>query len=250
MLLTKSKFLTGLKCPRCFWKAMHEKTTEEISLQKEQIIDHGIQVGEIAKKLFHNSMDLSKKDFKSNIEATQDCLFLNYVLFEAGIGVNNLYARMDILVPNADESYDIVEVKSSTQVKDEHIYDVAFQKYVCEKSGVNINQCHVLHINNSYVKQGELKLEELFIKENITDKVEEFYPNLPELIEELINIYKLPEAPEVNANKYLFSEYPCEFDSDCWSFLPKNNVSKLYRIRKDKVADLFRGNIFEIKDVP
>jgi hypothetical protein len=224
---------------------MHEKTTEEVSLQEDQIIKQGIQVGELAKKLFKNGIDLSNSDFKSNIKATQDCLFLNHVLFEAGIEVDNLYLRMDIIVPNADESYDIVEVKSSTKVKNEHIFDVAFQKYVCEKSGVNINKCHILHINNSYIKQ-----EELFKKEDITDKVEEFYPNVPVLIEEMINIYNLPEAPEVNANKYLFNEYPCEFDSDCWSFLPKYNVSKLYRIRKDKVADIFRGNIFEIKNVP
>ncbi|MVX65924.1 DUF2779 domain-containing protein [Clostridium chromiireducens] len=250
MLLTKSKFLTGLKCPRCFWKVMHEKTTDEISVQEEQNIKQGIQVGELAKKLFKNGIDLSNSDFKSNIKATQDCLFLNYVLFEAGIQVDNLYARMDILIPNADESYNIVEVKSSTSVKDEHIFDVAFQKYVCEKSGVNINRCYILHINNSYIKQGELKLEQLFIKEDITDQVEEFYPNVPALIEELINIYNLPEVPEVNANRYLFNEYPCEFDSDCWSFLPKYNVSKIYRINKSKVAGLFRDNIFEIKNVP
>lgn len=250
MLLTKSKFLTGLKCPRCFWKAMHEKTTKELSFQVDQIINQGIQVGELAKKLFKNGIDLSSSDFKSNINATEDCLFLNYVLFEAGIEVDNLYARMDILVPNNDESYDIVEVKSSTSVKEEHIFDVTFQKYVCEKSGVNINRCHILHINNSYIKQGELKLEELFIKEDITDKVEEFYPNVPVLIEEMGNIYNLSEAPEVNANRYLFNEYPCDFDSDCWSFLPEHNVSKLYRINKKKVAGLFRDNIFEIKDVP
>ena len=250
MLLTKSKFLTGLKCPRCFWKAMHEKTTKEVSFQVDQIINQGIQVGELAKKLFKNGIDLSSSDFKSNIKATEDCLFLNYVLFEAGIEVDNLYARMDILVPNNDESYDIVEVKSSTSVKEEHIFDVAFQKYVCEKSGVNINRCHILHINNFYIKQGELKLEELFIKEDITDKVEEFYPNVPVLIEEMGNIYNLSEAPEVNANRYLFNEYPCDFDSDCWSFLPEHNVSKLYRINKKKVAGLFRDNIFEIKDVP
>ena len=132
--------------------------------------------------------------------------------------MDNLYTRIDILVPNTDESYDIVEVKSGTKVKNEHIYDVAFQKYVCEKAGISINECHILHLNSSYVKEGEIDLNELFIKENITDKVQEFYPDIPHLIEELINIYNLPQAPVVNANKYLFNEYPCKFDSDCWSF--------------------------------
>jgi hypothetical protein len=249
MLLTKSKFLIGLECPKCFWKAMNESNKEELSNQEEQIIKQGTQVGELAKKLFNNSIDLSNKDFKSNIDATTDCLYLNHVIFEAGFKVDNLYARIDILVPNSDESYDIVEVKSSTKVEDKHIYDVAFQKYVCEKAGVSINQCYVLYINNSYIKNGDIDLGHLFVKENVTDRVERFYAEVPDLIDKLTNIYKLPQAPEITADKYLFNEYPCDFNSDCWSFLPKNNASKLYRINKKKVAELFRKGVYEISEV-
>jgi hypothetical protein len=249
MLLTKSKFLIGLKCPRCFWKAMKETMRSEPSLQKDQFIKQEIQIGELAKRLFKNAIDLGGKELESNIKATEDCLFLNNVIFQAGFKVDSLYSRIDILVPNSDESYDIVEVKNSTKVKDQHISDVAFQKCVCEKAGVSISQCYVLHINGSYVKDGEINLNELFVKENITDKVEEFYPHIPQLIEELTNIYELTQAPEVNANKYLLNEYPCEFDSECWSFLTKNNVSKLYKIKKNKVAELFRNNIFKISEI-
>ena len=85
MLITKSKFLIGLQCPRCFWKSMHENITNKLSLQGEQIIKQGIQIGNLAKNLFSNAMDLSNMEFNSNIEATKDCLFLNHVIFEAGI---------------------------------------------------------------------------------------------------------------------------------------------------------------------
>lgn len=250
MLITKSKFLIGLKCPRCFWKSMHEKVLNELSLQEKQIIKQGIQIGDLAKNLFDKAMDLSNMEFRSNIDATKDCLFLNHVIFEAGFIVDDLYARIDILVPNTDKSWDIVEVKSGTKVKDEHIYDVAFQKYVCERAGISINKCHLLHLNGSYVKEGQINLNELFVKENISDKVEEFYNKIPQLIEELMKIYKLLQAPVVNANKYLANEYPCQFDSECWSILPKDNASKLYKLRKSKAAELFKNNIFEMSKVP
>lgn len=250
MFITKSKFLIGLECPRCFWKAMNEKNNDELSHQQDQIIKQGSQVGELAKSLFSNGIDLSKNNFNENLEATKDYLYLDYVIFEGGFKVDNLYARVDILVPNSDESYDIVEVKSSTKVEDRHIYDIAFQKYVCEKSGVSIKECHVLHINNSYIKDGDINLNELFIKENITNEVESIYAQIPMLIEELTNIYKKDEAPILEAKEYLLKKYPCNFDSECWSFLPKYNVSKLYKIKKNKAAELIKNDVVDIVSVP
>jgi len=42
-------------------------------------------------------------------------------LFEVRILAGKLYSRMDILSPPAEEEWDIVEVKSSSGVKDVHI---------------------------------------------------------------------------------------------------------------------------------
>jgi len=249
MLITKSKFLTGLECPKCFWKAMHEKVINELTMQQEQIIKQGIEIGNLAKKLFPSGLDLGNMSIEKNVEVTRNSLDLNKVIFEATIREDNLYARIDIIVPN-DDGFDIVEVKSGTKVKEHHIYDVAFQKYVCERAGIIINRCYILHLNSAYIKEGELDLEALFTKEDITTKVDEFYNNMPQLIEDLMDIYNLPEAPEINADKYLLKEYPCQFDSECWSFLPKDNVSKLYRLRKRKAAELIRNNILEIAEVP
>lgn len=250
MVITKSKFLIGLECPRCFWKAMHEKTESQFTAQEEQIINNGAKVGNLAKELFSNAIDLSNIGIARNTELTRNSLSLNKVIFEAGIQEDNLYARIDILVPNDNDTWDIVEVKSGTKVENKHIYDVAFQKYVCERAGITINQCYVLHLNSSYIRKGEIDLEKLFIKENVTVNVEEVYGNIPQLIEDLMDICNLKEAPEINANRYLLKEYPCQFDSECWSFLPKNNVSKLYKIKKSKAADFIRKDILEIPEVP
>jgi len=41
----------------------------------------------------------------------------------------DIYSRIDILRPNGDRTFDIIEVKSSTQVKPENIEDcILFQR--------------------------------------------------------------------------------------------------------------------------
>ena len=251
MFLTKSKFNIGLNCPRCFWNAVKETEIEEGSYPQEESSKEDAKVRELAKSLFDNTVDLSKKDFESNIEVTIEGVPLKSVIFGAGFKSFNLYARVDILVPSIDEdSYDLIEVRSSTRVKDEFIYEVAFQKYVCEKAGLKIKECKVLHLYDSYIKKGETNLNELLVTINVTEKVQEFYPEIPKIIGRLHKISELAEAPEINASKYLLKEYPCDFNSDCWSFLPKDNASQLYRINKGKVVKLFMNNIFEISKVP
>lgn len=250
MFLNKSKFNIGLNCPRCFWNAMKDTGIEEGSSPKDEFSKEDVEIRELAKSLFDNTVDLSKEELQSNMEAILENVPLNAVIFGAGFKVHNLYARVDILVPSGEDGYDLIEVRSSTKVKDEFIYEVAFQKYVCEKAGVNIKECKVLNLYDSYIKKGDTNLKELLAIINITEKVQEFYTEIPQIIRRLHKISELPEAPELKIEKYLLKEYPCEFSSACWYSLPKDNASQLYRINKDKVLKLFGNGIFEISKVP
>ena len=58
---------------------------------------------------------------------TKELLKERKPLFEAGILAGRLYSRVDILSPAGEAGWNIIEVKSSTSVKDVHIDDVAFQ---------------------------------------------------------------------------------------------------------------------------
>ena len=65
---------------------------------------------------------------------------------------NQLYARVDILKPRQAQGKslpqqrieDMVEVKSSTDVKDENIADVAFARHVVKSCGVTVNRCFLV----------------------------------------------------------------------------------------------------------
>ncbi len=130
-LLSKSKYITGLQCPRLIWTQFHEpEKLPETDPVTQHIFDQGHLVGELAKKLFPEGIDISTEDFMGNISNTMNLLKKRKPLFEAGILAGNLYSRVDILHPVAEEEWDIVEVKSSTSLKDVHISDVAYQRYL------------------------------------------------------------------------------------------------------------------------
>lgn len=247
-ILSKSEYLQGLQCPKLLWIAINDKKRiPEVEETKQKLFDEGKIVGEYAKKLFPSGISI-KTDFSKNLEETKKLLKENKPLFEPALMADRLYSRADILEPIKD-GWNIIEVKSSTEVKDENIQDVAFQKYVYEKAGLKINKCFILYLNNQYVRKGEIKISELFIKEDITGKVAEEIKLVPERVKLFLKIIDSKE-PEVKISDNCNKPHECALKKECWSFLPKeNSVFDLYRGGK-KSWTLFEQNILAIKDIP
>jgi len=106
--------------------------------------------------LFPNGICLDTDNFMGNIRQTEELLEQRKPLFEAGISADGLYSRLDILNPVGKNKWDIIEVKSSTSLKDVNIHDVSFQKLCCVRAGLMIRNCKLAYINNQYVKNGEI----------------------------------------------------------------------------------------------
>ncbi len=162
-ILSKTKYITGLQCPRLIWVQINDpEKIPETDPVTQHVFDQGHFVGELAQKLFPGGISVPQDNFMGNIDMTKELLKERKPLFEAGILAGNLYSRVDILSPTGEEGWDIVEVKSSTSVKDVHINDVAFQRYCCNQSGLNVRICYLVLINNQYVREGEIDPAGLF----------------------------------------------------------------------------------------
>ena len=68
---------------------------------------------------------------------------------------------------------DLYEIKSSTGVKEDHLYDLAFQKVVLQNNGFTIRNVYVMHVNNQYVRHGEIEPDKLVANTEVTDQVAE-----------------------------------------------------------------------------
>jgi len=262
ILLSKSKYLNGLQCLKLLWAATNKKDLiPEIDESTQYRFDEGHEVGELAKSLFKNGIELTDEDFGRNLERTQECMINDCEnkgkrrpLFEAAFKVpyetGELYARADVLVPVGKNEWDIIEVKSATQTKDVNIQDVSFQKFVYGKAGLKIRRCFVMHLNNEYVRKGEIKAKKLFIKEDVTVLVDEAIKGIEERISTMLKVLSQKDIPIIKLGPYCTEPYTCPLYDFCWKDVPDNSVFDLYRIRKTEAFELFEKGVVSIGDVP
>jgi len=248
-LLSKTKYLTGLQCLKLLWLQINDpKRLPQVDLATQFIFDQGHVVGELAKNLFPEGINTPTGDFMGNIAATRELLNERRPLFEAGILAGRIYSRIDILRPANGNQWDIIEVKSSTSIKEVNIHDVSFQRHCCESQGLPINHCYLAYINNQYIKDGEINTQELFKVDDITDLVGEVSHGIHNRIENMFEDMAREKCPEIGIGPHCRDPYECAL-AECWDFLPEHNIFNMYYGGK-KCFELYDSGIFTVKEIP
>jgi len=248
-LLSKSKYLYGLQCPRYLWVACNEPDTIPApDVNTQHIFDQGHLVSELAKRLFPVGIDVPTDNFIGNVAMTKRFLNERRPLFEAGMLYGRVYSRIDILNPINDDEWDIIEVKSSTSVKEINLHDVSFQRLCCQDNGLRIGKCFLAYINNQYVRNGEVDPAQLFVLQDVSDEVAALSEGLRDRITKMLDAIGAPSCPEVTVGVHCSDPYPCPL-TDCWDSLPEHNVFTLYRGGK-KSDELYHSGVLSIADIP
>ena len=249
MLLSKSKYLNGLQCLKYLWILLNApEQVAKVDASTQFRFDQGHQVGELAKKLFPTGINVPNDNFNNNITQTNELLKQRQILFEAGIKSADFYSRVDILIPVDKYEWDIIEVKSSTEVKNEHIQDASFQRFCCEKNGLKIRNCHIAYINNKYVRQGDIDSKQIFKIQDITREVNGAVMGIEDRVDNMLEVMSSLECPNMLIGIHCNTPYPCPVSS-CQELLPDNTILELYWGGKKKY-ELFHDGILFIKDIP
>ena len=248
--LSKSKYINGIQCLKLLWVSINDPTRlPQYDAATQHVFDQGHMIGELAQQLYPGGIKLETENIGTNIRETIASLKLRKPLFEAAFSGNRLYCRVDILNPSAGESWDIVEVKSTNDVKDEQLYDVSFQRHCCQLNGIKINHCHIMHLNREYVKQGDIDLRQLFVTEDVTDRLKEFADSLETRIAEMLSVIDSDDCPETAIGRHCNNPYACLLQEECWKHLPSHNVMTLYSGKK-LGEELMAQGILDISKIP
>jgi len=250
--LSKSKYMDSLRCPKLLWCEYNNKSilpAEDES--SKDVIEQGMLVESFARKLFPDGITIEREHSPvKQLQKTRDAMKSRKPLFGAGFQYKELYALADILNPVGKDEWDLYEVKSSTEAKPEHITDVAFQKYVYEKADVKIRHCYLMHINNEYVRKGEINPKQLFTSKDITEKCAGLFPSIEAGIKIAVKVINAKAEPKVNIGFHCGNPWGCPLTEKCWSFLPeKDSVYSLYR-GKSLALELISKGILKITDIP
>ena len=246
-ILTKSKYILGLECPRHLWITFNQpEKIRKVTLAEEFKFSEGDKVGQLAKTLFSDGIDLPAENYSENLQQTKEAMKKGKPLFEAGFTFENCFSRADILVP-AGKEWDIIEVKSGTEVKDINVHDVSFQKYVYESNGLKIRKCFLMHLNKEYFRKGKLDAKKLLVKEDITSQVNAV-KDIKERIDKMFEIISSDKPPKAGLliDKMIKEGHHDCFTENCIDDLPENHVFCLYRGNK-LACELFENGIMHIK---
>jgi len=231
--------MIGLKCPKHLWCVFN--APEKIKkFQNQALLQQGIDIGKLATKLYPG-IDIP---FKNAIQLTKEALTKHQPLFEASFIVNNSYCKVDILRP-IDNHWDIIEVKSSTTVKEDHLYDVAFQTYCLNKAGLTIGKSNVMVINTSYVRDQIIDLQQLFKLHDVTSDIAPMIDAVEENIDRMLGIIKGP-MPTPTYGVDCVSPLDCPV---CSQDLTGATVLDLYRIGAS-AWPLINVGIRDVNNIP
>lgn len=251
--ISKTRFSQGLQCPKLLWSAFNAKHLfPEVDAGLQAVFDQGREVGSLAKRLLPNGVEVEADptDFEGAIQLTQKLLPSRRPIFEAAVSASGGYARADILNPVGKDGWDIIEVKSTTSLKDVHIPDLAFQAWVFSEAGISIRRCFLCHVNGTFVRHGEIDPKQIFTLRDVTAEVAEFSRDIEERIGQMGKTIRAAKCPEIQIGKQCDNPFTCPLHDNCWSFLPPHNVLDLYDDKKGRRWDLLNRGVLQIAEIP
>lgn len=243
----------GRQCSKLLWFRYNAK--DQIPAPKEAqqaIFDQGHLVGALAKQLFPGGIEIDPEpaDLEGAIRLTQNALFLRRPIYEATRSFGGGCARADILIPVAGYAWDLVEVKSSTQLKEEvHLPDLAFQAYVFTGAGMKLRKCFLAHINNEFVRHGPVDPKKFFTLQDVTRPVLVMTREIQDQIDAMQRVISAKSHPDIQIGPHCDNPYSCPLHDRCWSFLPEASVFTLYR-GGAKCFSLLQQGIQKLADIP
>jgi len=250
--LSKTKYLNGLQCKKLLWYIYNEPTViPEPDEATQAVFEQGHLVGDYAKNLFPTGVEVDHtKSFEEGLRSTKELILKRVPIFEAALTYKNCYARADILEPVGRDKWDLIEVKSSTDLKDVNYHDIGFQYYLYSGAGLKIDKCYLMCIDNTYIRKGEIEPNKLLKKIDVTEEIKNLYSkNIETNVAEMVEAIKAKTFIEIGVGSHCNDPYDCTLIEKCWSFLPERNVFLLYSNNKLPMA-LMKDGILELAKIP
>ena len=250
MYLSKSKYCNAIQCNKLLWLDTY-KNEEKEEISNASVLDNGTEVGILAKELLGNHIDIEfNEDLNKMIEDTQKVMKenKNIVITEASFDYNHNFCSVDLL-KKENNSYEIYEVKSSTEIKDIYLDDISYQYYVLSKLNLKVTSSYIIYINKDYIRKGELNLKELFTIENVTDKVLLKQKEVENKIEEINTYMVQKKEPSKEVGMQCVTPYPCPFFKYCTKHLPEKNIFKIHGMNNKQKFKLYQEGIYQYEDL-
>ena len=257
--LSKSLYIKGLQCQKTLWLEKHNKAVlTPPGTDAMATIEEGNVVGSLACALFPGGRKITTKGISLSQKVVLTQKWINegvHDIYEATFEFDGVLVMVDILHKNADGSFEIYEVKSSTKAKDIFKQDVSIQYYVLNGLGYDVSDVYITTLNTDYVRSGELDIKQLFTHVKVTSEVLALQGDIP------ANLGKFRDMltddlnePDIDIGWHCKNPHECDAMDYCWQQqrgIPEYSVFNIFSLTKtSKALGLFQKGVVDIKDIP
>ncbi len=258
--LSKSKFLSGLQCHKRLYLEVHQPSlATKPDAATQAMFDMGTEVGELARSRFPGGALVT-----AGYRQTEDALAQTAALiqdltvpaiFEAAFLHGGVLIRADVLerVQAAEEQscgWRLIEVKSSTKVKDVHLEDLAVQSEVILGAGLTLVSVCLMHINTGYLyRDGAIDLTELFSIQDLSDAVAQRRAAVPERLATMNRMLLQTQPPAIEPDQHCHTPFDCPFWEHCTKDKPARWIHYLPG-SKQVVDQLTQQGVTTIDEIP
>ena len=211
-------------------KNMPEEFDEGV--MNQAVLSAGNDVGDLAMGLFGDYTEVPYSEHLSDmIPATQKLIEKGVKnICEASFSYDGCFCSVDILKNLGGNKVEIYEVKSSTSVHWIYEHDVSYQNYVLTKLGFDVQKVCLVHINNEYVRHGELELDKLFTIVDLTETAKSKFSEVEENIAKFRKYLEQKTEPECAVGCQCSNPYDCGYWSHCAVDMPEDGGPTVWDI--------------------
>jgi len=250
--LTKSRFLSGLQCHKRLWFEIHQPLEEAIVPNAAML--QGRAFDEVVRHLRPGEVISRDAGMPAAIAQTKKVLAKGAgapsTLYQPAFRAGNLAVIVDML-RRSGAAFDLIEVKASTQVKERHLPDAAFQALVLQRSRIPVGRVFIGHVNNQFVLRTIGDYEGLLTEIDVTDEVQKYLPESAAKALEFQEIMARQTMPAVAVGPQCTDPYECPFLARCSAAVEAAKFPVDLLPRGTKIVDELRAEGFlDLRDVP
>jgi hypothetical protein len=154
----------------------------------------------LARQLFPGGVEVrSEGALDQAIRATRETIGNREIpaIFEGTFEHGGVLLRVD---RRRDGRWRLIEVKSTTDIRDHHVGDIAIQHRVVTCSGVDLAASCLAHVSREYVYEGgPIDAHSFFKIRNLTRRVKKLQSQLPYELRSQFRVLEMDEVPEIPA---------------------------------------------------
>ncbi|MBI1866533.1 MAG: DUF2779 domain-containing protein [Candidatus Staskawiczbacteria bacterium] len=261
-LISKSRFLEYRACPKDAWFRLYMPELDEfkISISEQGRMDQGNIAEEHAKKLdiFSGFVEIKTRNFDSRKEIDLLMSQKAPAIYQPTFVADGFIVRCDMLVCNESTGkWDLYEIKATNSIKNDdsprdHISDLSFQTIVLERAEIDIGKKFIVHLNNKYIRKGDIDIENLFLINDSTEQVSAKIEITAQQMENAKKYLNQKTEPKNGCNCHLYGR-----SRHCATFgrshpeIPEYSIHDLLRIGSSpsKLAEFVKNETYDLGEI-